>query len=279
MKSSKSVNKNSAVTWRYLPKKFILPAIIVLISAMFYYFSSGFNTVAGIAQLNEINSVDKDVKQSGISDVAIIEANEKETLKEIQTDQLNETKSLIYLSRPSWRLKGSLSDHFDRLKSQYEEGDVNAAYILSKNLRYCWYIPSNQQSYEKALDLANENGESDRFMNRLTEKYKFCDGINKEQRSLFYKYIEAAASKGYVPAQEAFANTTPILFMKSQGHELLDRDAYVEKRDEFVQQKLSFLEDAALNGSIRVLVKLSGMQFSQTYGENGLIKPTFRTIL
>ena len=60
--------------------------------------------------------------------------------------------------------------------------------------------------------------------------------------------------------------------MKSQGHELLDRDAYVEKRDEFVQQKLSFLEDAALNGSIRVLVKLSGMQFSQTYGENGLIK-------
>ena len=172
MKSSKSVNKNSAVTWRYLPKKFILPAIIVLISAMFYYFSSGFNTVAGIAQLNEINSVDKDVKQSGISDVAIIEANEKETLKEIQTDQLNETKSLIYLSRPSWRLKGSLSDHFDRLKSQYEEGDVNAAYILSKNLRYCWYIPSNQQCYEKALDLANENGESDRFMNRLTEKYK-----------------------------------------------------------------------------------------------------------
>ena len=60
--------------------------------------------------------------------------------------------------------------------------------------------------------------------------------------------------------------------MKSQGYELLGRDAYINKRNELIQQKLNYLEDAAHKVSIRAISMLASMHYSQNYGDNGLIK-------
>ena len=60
--------------------------------------------------------------------------------------------------------------------------------------------------------------------------------------------------------------------MKSQGYEDLKREEFIIMRDNFIEQKIGFLERAAQNGSIKALVRLSRMNLTQKFGENGYVK-------
>jgi len=173
---------------------------------------------------------------------------------------------------PKWQLEGTLLAHFERLVDLGIEGDSSAYFILSKNLRFCLFVPLNAESLEHSMSTALDNGESSNFISRLKERYNFCEGITKEQRNSFYSYNEETANKGYVPAQVEFAKTTAKTFMQSQGHEKLERDEYIKTRDQFKQQKVGLLSSAAEQGSIAAMERLSFLHQSQNYGVNGLIK-------
>jgi hypothetical protein len=68
------------------------------------------------------------------------------------------------------------------------------------------------------------------------------------------------------------ATVTPEQFMQLAGATELERDAYIQKREDFIQLQLSLLESASQHGSINALITLSNMYHSQNYGADGRTK-------
>ncbi len=190
----------------------------------------------------------------------------------LQQTEANEFGQLVMQQRPEWRLKDRLSLHVETLQKSADSGDDEAAHILAMNLRYCYSGVATEAEFEQVLSDAYENNDSSNRIRYLTERFDYCQGIDKEHRSQFYKYFEIAANQGFVPTQEIIANITPKLFMESQGYTKLERKEFLKKRDQFIQQKLSYLESASQQGSLRAINRLSGMYFSQNYGSGGFIK-------
>ena len=179
---------------------------------------------------------------------------------------------MIVMHRPDWKFDGNLIVQLEKLKSVAANGDNKASYILAMNLRYCFNSPTDSIALEKKLEQAYEFSDSGRAVDNITEKYEYCSGIEQKQRNQFYSYLKAAANNGYVAAQEVFGRITPEFFMESQGYEDLEREEYIVMRDNFIEQKIGFLEQAAQNGSITALVRLSRMNRSQKLGDNGYVK-------
>lgn len=183
-----------------------------------------------------------------------------------------QNSQMVVIHRPGWKFDGNLIVQLEKLRSAATNGDNEASYILAMNLRYCYNSPADDIALEKKLEQANEFSDSELAVGRITEKYEYCSGIDQKQRNQFYSYSEAAANNGYVAAQEVIGRTTPEFFMESQGYEDLEREEFIRMRDNFIKQKIEFLEQAAQNGSIKALVSLSHMNRAQKIGEKGYVK-------
>jgi len=179
---------------------------------------------------------------------------------------------MVVMHRPDWKFDENLFVQLERLKSAAASGDDEASYILAMNLRYCYHGPIDDIALEKKLEQAYEFGDSERAVGRIIEKYEYCSGITNKQRGQFYSYFESAANNKNVAAQEVIGRTTPEFFMEFQGYKNLGRNEYIQMRDNFITQKIEFLEQAGKNGSIRALIKLSSMNRSQNFGANGYVK-------
>jgi hypothetical protein len=184
----------------------------------------------------------------------------------IQNDQM------VVMHRSDWKLDGNFKDHLEELIIIAANGDSKANYIIAMNLMLCYYAPADDIALDKKLEQAYEYSDADIAVDRITKRYEYCFGIKLQQRNQFFKYLEIASNRGYVVAQEIMGSITPELFMKSQGYEELERSDYIRKRDNFIDQKVRYIEQAAQNGSIKALAKLSNMNRSQIIGGNGYVK-------
>jgi hypothetical protein len=200
------------------------------------------------------------------------ETNQVPMRVNLEQADTNQSGQLVVKQRPDWKQDGSLNQHFEALKLAADNGDEAAAHILAMNLRHCYSSVVTEVEFDEVLSDAYENNDSSNRIRFITERFDYCKGINKEQRSQFYKYFEIAANLGFVPTQEVIANITPKLFMESQGYAKLERKEFLKKRDQFIQQKLSYLESASQQGSLRAINQLSGMYYSQNYGSGGFLK-------
>ena len=203
-----------------------------------------------------------------ITSTAIATSNTKANLE--GTD--SQKGQLVVMHRPRWKFAGNLIVQLEKLISAAENGDNEASYILSMNLRYCYSSPIDDIALEQQLEQAYEFSDSEVAVAKITEKHQYCAGIDQKQRTQFYSYSAAAANNGYVAAQEVIGRTTAEFFMQSQGYQDLERDEYIIIRDNFIEQKVGFLERAAQHGSISALARLSGMNRSQKLGGNGYAK-------
>ncbi len=179
---------------------------------------------------------------------------------------------LVVIHRPDWKFDGKLVEQLERLKFAAENGDNEANYVLAMNLRYCYHSPVDDSALELKLEQVYEFSDNELAVANITKKYEYCSGITQRQRNQFYRYSETAAVNGYVAAQENIGSITPEFFMESQGYKNLERDEFVKMRDNFIEKKIGFLEQAAQNGSIKALISLSNMNYSQNYGEHGYVK-------
>ncbi|MBU2279100.1 MAG: hypothetical protein KKB45_09880 [Gammaproteobacteria bacterium] len=192
----------------------------------------------------------------------------KNTMPQVEspgTAASNQSGQMIVVQRPDWALEGQLRTHFDRLQTLAAQGDHQAAYILAMNLRSCFYVPANDIDFEEKLQQVHRFKDSSEAVTSITERFHFCQGVDENQRGQFYRYLEAAADNGFVPAQEEMASVTPELFLNLTGAAQLERAGYIKKRDEFVQQQIGWLGSAAQHGSILALMRLSNMGYSQNY--------------
>jgi hypothetical protein len=181
-------------------------------------------------------------------------------------------EQMVVIERTDWKLDQPLRTQLTRLKNRADQGDLQAAYSLAMNLRFCGMAPLDETDLEARLQQAYDYKDDGLAIANIKERYEFCEGINQQQRNEFYAYLEIAAKVGYVPAQEELATITPEQFMKLAGDTELERDAYIQKRDDFIRQQLLLLESASQHGSIPALIALSNMHHSQNYGEHGRAK-------
>jgi hypothetical protein len=181
-------------------------------------------------------------------------------------------EQMVVIERTDWKLEQPLQAQLAELKNRADQGDLQAAYSLAMNLRFCGMAPLDETDLEARLQQVYDYKDDGLAIANIKERYEFCEGINQQQRNEFYAYLETAAKAGYVPAQEEMATITPEQFMKLAGDTELERDAYIQKRDDFIRQQLSLLESASQHGSIKALITLSNMHHSQNYGEHGRAK-------
>ncbi|WP_127019594.1 hypothetical protein [Rheinheimera mangrovi] len=181
-------------------------------------------------------------------------------------------EQMVVIERTDWKLDQPLRTQLTRLKNRADQGELQAAYVLAMNLRFCASAALNEADLEARLQQAYDYKDDGLAITNIKERYEFCAGINQQQRNEFYAYLETAAKAGYVPAQEEMATITPEQFMKLAGETELEREAYIQKRDDFIRQQLLLLESASQHGSIPALITLSNMHHSQNYGEHGRAK-------
>jgi len=181
-------------------------------------------------------------------------------------------QQMVVIERTDWKLDQPLRTQLTRLKNLADQGDLQAAYSLAMNLRFCNMVPLDETDLEARLQQAYQYKDDGIAVANIKERYQFCEGINPQQRAEFYSYLERAAKAGFVPAQEEMATVTPEQFMQLAGATELERDAYIQKREDFIQLQLSLLESASQHGSIKALITLSNMHHSQNYGEHGRAK-------
>jgi hypothetical protein len=181
-------------------------------------------------------------------------------------------EQMLVIERTDWKLDQPLRTQLTELKNKADQGDLQAAYVLAMNLRFCNMAPLDETDLEARLQQAYEYKDDGVAIAEIKERYEFCEGINQQQRAEFYLYLERAAKAGYVYAQEEMATVTPELFMQLADATELERGAYIQKRQDFIQLQLSLLESASQHGSIKALITLSNMFHSQNYGEHGRAK-------
>jgi hypothetical protein len=184
----------------------------------------------------------------------------------------DQAEQMVVIERTDWKLDPPLRTQLPRLKDLADQGDLQAAYILAMNLRFCGMAPLDETDLDTRLQQAYQYKDDGVAIAAIKERYEFCAGIDQQQRAEFYLYLETAAKAGHVYAQEEMATVTPQQFMKLVDATELERDAYIQKRDDFIQLQLFLLESASQHGSIKALITLSNMQHSQNYGEQGRAK-------
>lgn len=182
------------------------------------------------------------------------------------------TEQMVVIERTDWTLDQPLQTQLITLKNRADQGDLPAAYSLAMNLKFCNTAPLDETDLDARLQQAYEYKDDGIAIADIKARYEFCQGINQQQRDEFYAYLETAAKAGYVPAQEEMATVTPEQFMQLADSTELEREAYIQKREEFIQLQLSLLESASQHGSIKALITLSTMHHSQNYGANGRAK-------
>lgn len=178
----------------------------------------------------------------------------------------------VIQTRPNWKILGRLSEQISALKLRFENGDLVAGYILAMNLRYCWDNPLNQHDFDRRIQNEEATNASEALIQRLKSKYEKCQGVTHKQQQQFYHFMRSTAEQGFVPAQENYSQFTPEFFMSSQEHEALPRDQYIAKREQFIAEKLHFLNQAAEHGSLKAIAKLANLYYSQNYGSQGWVK-------
>ena len=181
-------------------------------------------------------------------------------------------EQMVVIERTDWTLVEPLQTQLTRLKNRAAQGDLQATYSLAMNLRFCSLAPLDETDLDARLQQAYQYKDDGFAIADIKERYEFCQGIDQQQRDEFYAYLETAAKAGYVPAQEEMATVTPEQFMQLADSTELEREAYIQKRQDFIQLQLSLLESASQHGSIKALITLSNMYHSQNYGANGRAK-------
>jgi hypothetical protein len=247
-----------------LPKIALFALLLLICSSLFFVCTSNDNNTQALTQQSS------DIKKQRMESLP--------TDHLVAVDQLSSpaapdpVEQMVIIERTDWKLDQPLRTQLTKLKNLADKGDLRAAYILAMNLRFCSMAPLDETDLEARLQQAYQYKDDGVAAANIKERYEFCEGTDQQQRDEFYAYLETAAKAGYVYAQEEMATVTPEQFMKLLDATELEREAYIQKRQDFIQLQLSLLENASQHGSIKALITLSNMQHSQNYGEQGRSK-------
>lgn len=162
-----------------------------------------------------------------------------------------------WIERPDWQLSGKYLDHIASLKSRFSKGDNVAGFILAANSYICDRASGSQSELESKIDRASDLVDSQRSIDRMISKFEFCEGVTQHEREQHVAYFSSLADSGFTPALEVLGSIPDNIYMQLTQQHNLPRDDYVNVRDQFKKTKYRYLNQAASQGSMFALFKLS----------------------
>lgn len=163
-----------------------------------------------------------------------------------------------------WKLSTPLQTQLAQLEQLSANGDVQATYILAKNLRYCFYTPSNEESYQERVSEALNNDEGDTYLSNLEELFQYCQNVTHATKKQFARYLTLAANQGHIEAMidYGFANTELLVKVESETLSTLDARVAV------LAAQQEYLTTAAQQGHLKAISRLSDNLWQQKFGNN-----------
>jgi hypothetical protein len=166
--------------------------------------------------------------------------------------------NLAWQTRPKWQLDGLLVDQLSTLQKTYQRGDNAAGFVLAAYLSRCSKAPSSEKELEEKVNAAIDTDEQN-LAEQMMRRYYFCDGVSEELRSQHLERFIALAKDGFTPALEVMGSLPSKQYMQYMQLQDLPRDAFIAARDAFEKSKYAYLNQAAEQGSMLALLKLSSL--------------------
>ena len=166
-------------------------------------------------------------------------------------------------------IPGNASDVIKALMPLAKAGDADAALDIHMKISECRYAMSPSNSNRQLLEVYRKAGVDLEAMARAREKTLdecaslVTDGVDGAENE---KWLELAAEKGSVYAKLLYA-TDPASTLGGEAEMMKDPEALIEYR----RKAMTFLEQAADQGSIEALVMLSS-----AYEDGTLVKKDSR---
>ncbi len=169
---------------------------------------------------------------------------------------------LIEKTFPETELQGGLAQHLDDLIQRYENGDLDAGYVLAVNLKRCISAVSSKEALNKAYEDLDKVKTSQFFdeqrrvqakENRSQEFY-YCEGVPKELTSQYFEILQNTAEQGSIAAQTYFVGTITPTFPEKIDHQFTDEE--LQQLSVIREQYYRFLENAAHQGSFRAMLRV-----------------------
>ncbi|REL31096.1 hypothetical protein [Thalassotalea euphylliae] len=210
-------------------------------------------------------------KFSDSTDVCFHDSNEQSCPEssnvlnaEINGQPIEELTGIDRQPTSSWKLSTPLHTQLAQLEYLSANGNLQAAFILAKNLRYCFYTPSDEESYQDRVNKALDNNEDDHYLAKIAENYEYCQGVMHATKKQFAHYLAFAANQGHLDAMldYGFANTELLVKVESETRSALTA------RTEVLAAQQEYLTTAALQGNVKAIARLSDNLWQQKFGNN-----------
>ena len=182
----------------------------------------------------------------------------------VSASQHSNTENIALLAPEGWKLSTSLIEQLNQLEMFAREGNVRAAYLLAQNLRYCFYSPVDEQTYQMRVSSALENNEDDRFLVTLNEKYEYCQGVNQTYKNKFVEYLALAAKSGNVNAMVDYGSAHTELLVKIKS----ETESTLNTRTQVLADQQKYLTVAAQHGNVKAIARLADDLWRQKFGHN-----------
>ena len=192
---------------------------------------------------------DSVVDNAKISDVEPVA-----TIDEVEND---ERLPFTRLARPDHRLRGKLINHIAELTALFAQGNDAAGFKLAMNLSTCTRAAISQEELDADVEQWLGDDKEQYFIDTRVARFNFCEGVSQLEREQHLVYLNQLAESGFTPALEILGEMSDRKYMQSSQPSNLPRDQYIKIRSQFQQTKYRYLNQAAAQGSMLALQRLS----------------------
>ncbi|WP_448556537.1 hypothetical protein [Thalassotalea montiporae] len=256
---------------RWTATAFLIFVAVAIVVNSLLQCSKDRQNIVSIGDKEDTTLIALEHKFSDTADVCLHDSNEQSCPEnsnalntEINGQPIEELTGIERQSTSSWKLSTPLHTQLAQLEYLSENGNLQAAFILAKNLRYCFYTPSDEASYQDRVNEALDNNEADNYLAKLAENYEYCQGVMHATKKQFAHYLAVAANQGHLDAMldYGFANTELLVKVESETRPALTA------RAEVLAAQQEYLKTAALQGHVKAIARLSDNLWQQKFGNN-----------
>lgn len=248
--------------------KILLLASITL--ALVAYFFVAKNS----AQHQQTNNLPPTPKQTAPVSASNVTDKAPKPLNNTHTDTTNQPLKELYF--PEVELHGGLAKHIDELREKYNQGDLEAGFILARGLERCMGAITTKEELERSFQNLESVQKSQFFddermaqeKERLSQLFDFCEGMPKVDVWDHFEVLQTTALRGSIAAQTDFVHSIFPTDVEKDGHLYTP-----EERAQLIEIKNNydhFIENAAHHGSMRAISTM--VMINMPHTRNDLVK-------
>ncbi len=169
---------------------------------------------------------------------------------------------LIEKTFPETELQGGLAQHLDDLIQRYENGDLDAGYVLAVNLSRCHGVSESKSDLAKGFENVDKMERTEIFTEdrltqakqKMSDRYYYCEGVPKELIDQDFEILQNTAELGSIAAQTQFVSITSPTYPEKIDYPFTEEE--IQQLAVIREQFYRFIENTAHQGSLHAMLKM-----------------------